>query len=373
MAISKETMITKANVSVRQLADEAGYLFPEQAREFVELAIPQTAILNQVPIIPMRAPERHIEKFRFASRVLRAGSTETALTVDERATPQMSKQVLKAKILKAEIDVPDETLEDNIEKEGFMSSLLRAVAPRIGLDWEEVGINGDLNNAVDPFLAQFDGILKQASTIQYDHTGDVPNQDLWHKMIKLMPVEFQRMLPGMSFYTAFNVQHDWRANLAGRVGALGDAALQSLGSMRAFGIPVVPVANMREDDLFGGSANHSRVMLTHPQNVAVGLHAGIRVALDYDVRAGIWILVIKMRTDWKLIERTAVVRGQNVLSGDTSNSVGGSSTAQLVQDDPTALSELGFTVVDTSLGNDDALSSFVPPTDLGLTAPSFFP
>lgn len=375
MTVSHEVAVKKAAVAVSQLSAEGGYMLPEQMDSFLQVAVPPTSILSQIPIIVMSRPERHIEKFRFATRVLRAGSTQTALDDTERALPQFSKQVLKSHLFKAEINVPKETVEDNIEKDNFIPSLLRAIAPRVGLDIEEVGINGDVNNAVDPFLAQFDGILKQASLYQYDHQGDTVNPDLWHKMIKLMPVEFQGMLPGMSFFSPYNLQHDWRHWMTGRVGPVGDAALQSLNRLKASGLDVVPVANMREDDVYNGSANHGKVMLLHPSNVAFGLRSGIEVTMDYDTRQGVWIVVLTLRMDWKLIERTAVVRGENILLGSTNSNVGGSSTAQLVAHNPTALNRLGYTIIDTAIGNDDGLSTFVPPTgsDLGITAPSFYP
>lgn len=371
--ITKDVALQKAKMSVSQIANEAGYLFPEQARRLVQLAIPGTAILGRAPIIPMKAAERHIEKFRFASRILRAGSSETTLTDLEKGVPQFSKQVLKAKTFKAQVDVPLEVLEDNIEGAMLMQSLLQAMAPRIGLDMEEVGINGDTANTVDPFLAQIDGILKQADEFVYDHQGDVPNLELWHRMIKRMPTEFQRFMSGMEFYTAHNVQHDWRVNVAGRNTPQGDAALAGGAVIGALGRPIVPVANFRDDLVYNGAANHSQVLLSHPQNMAMGLHAGIQLFMDFDIEIQVWKIVLRLRMDWKLIEKTACVLGTNVLSGVTTNRVGGCSTAVLVEHSPIATSKLGHTITDSSIGNDDNLSSFVPPVDLGIDAPSFYP
>jgi hypothetical protein len=372
-AVMHQELFRKARHSVQDLADGAGYLQPTQARRFLRLSLPETSMLRMVRIHPMQSPEEHVDKFRFATRVMRAASTETALTTTELATPQLSKQVLKAHLVKAEVQLPLETLEDNIEKEGYLQTILDGLAPRVGLDWEELVINGDTANAVDPYLCLFDGVYKQADQILYNHLGAAPNLDLWHKMIKLMPPEFQRVLPQGRFWTAFNVQHDWRANLAGRFGPIGDAALQSLQQVAGFGIPIVPVYNVRDDQVFNSLANHSEVLLCHPNNIVVGLYSGIRVFLDLDVRAGVWSIIIRFRTDAKLVEKTACVKGRNVLSGATSVRVGGSSTAELIPDDPVALSELGFTTTDETVGYDDGLTSFVPPADLGITAPVKFP
>jgi hypothetical protein len=371
--LTKEMAFEKAKLSVQQIANEGGYLFPEQAQTFLHLAVPETALLGRAPLIPMRAQERHIEKFRFAYRILRAGSAETALTDTEKGTPQFSKQVLSARTYKAQVDVPLEVLEDNIEGPGLMQSILRAMAPRIGLDWEESGINGDTDNAVDPFLALIDGLLKQASVIEYDHQGDSANLDLWNRMIKLMPVEFQRYMSGMEFYTAYNVQHDWRVNVAGRNSAMGDAALSGSGPIGGLGRPIIPVANMRDDYAYGGASAHSKVLLTHPQNVVIGLHAGFHLFWDFDIENTVWKIVLRFRSDWKLVEKTAAVLGTNVLTGPSNSNVGGTSTAILVADVGTPQSELGFTITDLSIGNDDDLSDFGPPTQLGITAPSFYP
>lgn len=372
MAIMHEELIRKARHSVQDLADGAGFLLPTQARRFLRLSLPETSLLRMARLHPMQAPEEHVDKFRFSTRVMRAGTTGTSLTDTELATPQLSKQVLKAVLVKANIDLDLEVLEDQIEKEGYMQTIMDGLAPRIGLDWEELVVNGDTANAVDPYLCLLDGIYKQADSIIYNHLGAPPSLALWHKMLKLMPPEFQRVLPQTRFFSAWNIQHDWRANLAGRFGPIGDAALQSLQQVAAFGIPIVPVANVRDDLQFSGLPNHSEVLLTHPMNIVVGLYSGIRVFLDLDVKAGIWSIVIRFRTDTKLVEKTAAVKGRNVLAGATSQRIGGTSTAELIPDDPTALSELGFTVTDTTIGFDDGITSFIPPTDLGIVAPVKF-
>jgi hypothetical protein len=66
------------------------------------------------------------------------------------------------------------------------------------------------------------------------------------------------------------------------------------------------------------------------------------------------------------------VKGRNVLSGQTSVNIGGTSTAELIPDDPVALSELGFNVTDTTEGYNDSITSYVPPADLGVVAPPLF-
>lgn len=374
--MSDSVLLQKSDMSVRQIADEAGLMLPDQAREFIQLQLAETALLNEAQIIPMNGPRRRIEKFRFDSRVLRAGSEGTALGADDRARPRFSMQELGSYTHKAEINIPKEVLEDNIEKARLLESVLRALAPRIGLDWEELGINGDTTNVVDPYLAMYDGILKQGDAIEYDHEGDSPNLDLWHKTIKLMPPEFQRVIGGMAFYTAYNTQHDWRVNVAGRMGTLGDQAILGKGVLDPFGVRLVPVANIKDNESYGGVSAYSQGFLTHPKNIAVGLHAGIEVDATVDVREGVWIVVIRFRSEWKIIEKTAFVRMANIFAGATSVNVGGCSTAQLVQDSPTALSTLGFTVTDTSIGAADGVSIYDPPTDaeLGVTAPGpFYP
>lgn len=372
--MDKNQLIQKSDLSVRQIADQAGLLLPEQARNFIQLALPETAVLNEAQIIPMERPQRRIEKFRFDTRVLVAGSEGEALSETERSTPRFSMQELSSRTYKAEINVPKEVLEDNIEKDRLLESLLMALAPRVGLDWEEVGLNGDTTNQVDPFLATIDGIVKQGDAIEYDHEGDVPNLDLWHRSIKLMPPEFQRVMSGMAFYTAYNIQHDWRANVAGRMGTLGDQAILGRSLLDPFGVRLVPVANIPDSDQYQGVSNYSKGFLTHPKNIAVGLHAGIEVDADVNIREGVWIVVLRFRSDWKLIEKTAFVRMVNIFSGATSVNVGGCSTAQLIADDPTPLSELGYTVIDTAIGAEDGVSIYEPPTDeeLGVTAPGPF-
>lgn len=365
--------LAKAVHSAQDLVDGAGYLQPTPARRFLNIALPQSEMLGRIRTVPMSSHEEHVDKFRFATRVARAGTTEQALSEIELATPQLSKRVMRAVLCKASIKLPLETLEDNIEKEGYMQTVLDGFAARLGLDIEELLVNGDTNNAVDPYLALMDGFYKQADQILYNHAGNSVSLELWHRMIKLMPPEFQRTLSAGAFFSAFNLQHDWRANLAGRTGAVGDAMLQSLKEVAGFGIPIVPVYNVPDNKVYGGQANYSDVLLTHPANLVMGLYSGLRVFLDMDTDAGVWSVTMRWRMACSVVEQTACVKGTNVLSGQTSVRVGGSSTATLIPHDPAATSVLGFS--ETSNGIEtyaDGVTSYVPPADLGITAPALF-
>jgi hypothetical protein len=373
--LMQQVLFEKTAIAVQDLADGAGYLMPVPARRFLRIGLPATSILKMARLHPMSSPEEHLDKFRWHVRVLRAGTSATALSEVEKPKPQLTKRVLQARLVKAQIDLPIETLEDNIEKQGFMQTLFDGLAPRVGLDWEELLVNGDVDNAVDAYLALFDGIYKQASSIIYNHLGGPVSLDLWTKMVKLMPPEFQSsLLGGAKFFTPFNLQHDWRANLAGRVGPVGDSNLQTLKEVGAFGIPIEPVVNVRDDVSYNGLANHADILLTNPAaNIVVGLYGGLRLFMDLNVETGVWKIVLRFRTDAKLIEQTAAVKGRNVLIGATSQRVGGSSTARLLPDNPAALSVLGFTTPENDAeGFDDGITSFVPPANLGITAPVKF-
>lgn len=302
------TLIQKADLVLGDLAS-GGLLQPAQAARFMRIAIQQSAVMDRSTVRPMRAPKELIEKIQFGSRILRAGSESTAVADADRAKPDLSKVELDAQLFKGEVDLSDEVLEDQIERGQLRNTVMTLMAERIALDMDEVIVNGDTASA-DPFLAQFDGILKQATTNTVAAGGVRLNKAVFRDMVKALPKEFLRRKSRMVFYTGTDAEIDYRDTLTDRIGVMADRNLESELSARYTGVPVIDVPVFPEDR--GGGSNETNVIFTDPRNILVGFWRRIKMETDRLVREGVLLIVTSMRFDMKYQHEPAVVKASGV-------------------------------------------------------------
>lgn len=311
------SILQKADLALSDLLNDGGLLVPEQAQNFLRILIRKSAIMGMATVEPMRSPEKEINKIRFASRVLRAGQTGQALSEADRAKPDLSKVTLQSKLFKAEVRLNNEVLEDSIERGNLRNTVMQLMTQAVSRDMEDQLINGD-TTATDPFFAQFDGILKQA-TSNIVNAGSVKlNKSILRDLQRALPTEFLVNKLDMRYMTSVDADIDYRDTLADRATPGGDRALGAMANSEAVvgytGVPVVPVP------LFPGdradvptSPGLTNVLFCDPKNIHVGVHREIRLETDKDISAGEVIMVITMRYDVKYAEELAVAKATNVL------------------------------------------------------------
>jgi len=295
--ITAKSIIEKADLSVSQLVNEGGYLLPEQSKKFYRMVIDQPTLLKEIRTVSMSRPKMKIDKVGFGQRILRkAPASGTALKEDERVRPQFGQIELDTDEFIAEVHIPYDVLEDNIEKENFTDTLLSLMAERVSLDLEELLILGDTTSN-DPYLASKDGVLQLAAN-QIDGSGITAiDRTLFKTAIKAMPTRFLRNRPMMRFYLSHQNEVEYRDTLAQRNTELGDQMVKEVTEAYAFGVPVRPAAFMP----------NSHLLFTYPQNVILGIQRDIRIETDKDIRARVLIVVLTLRIDIKLEEPEAAV------------------------------------------------------------------
>ena len=305
--LSNKTLLEKADLALADLTT-AGVLQPAQAVKFLRLAIKNAKLLPMTTVVPMKAQKQQVENIRFAGRILRAGQENTELAAGDRVKPTTGKVELDAKLFKGEVNLSDEVLEDNIEREELRNTIMTLMSEAVGRDMEEIVISGDTTSA-DPFLAQFDGILKQATSHVVDAGGVALNKSVLRNTVKAMPSEYRRDKSILKFLTSTNAEIGYRDTLAERATNLGDAALAE--NLPAFysGMPVTDIPLMPEDI---GGPNLTNVLFCDPKNIQVGVWRQIKVATDKNVKAGTIIIVVTMRFDCKYAVEEAVTKAINV-------------------------------------------------------------
>jgi HK97 family phage major capsid protein len=307
--IGNRTLIQKADLTVQDMINDGGYLQPAQAQAFIRTLIDRSTVMPLSTVVPMRAPTQRLEKLRFGSRVLRAGTEAQALGQNDRAKPDLELEELNAQLFKAEVRLNNEVLQDSIEGGRLRETIMATLGERISLDMDEVIVNGDTASA-DPFLAKFDGIMKQAAANVVNNGGNLVSRTLWKDMLKAMPSEFLRNKRLMRFLVSVDTEIEYRDSVAARETNVGDAFLQGDAPASYGGVPILDVPVIRQD--LGVGNNRTEALLTDPKNVNVGVWRRIEMETDKDITAGELIIVATLRFDARLAENRATVKGIDI-------------------------------------------------------------
>ncbi len=306
---SNRTLLEKADLALADLTAGGGVLLPAQAQKFMRLLIKQSVLMQMATVVPMASPKHQIAKIKFGSRILRRGSEATALPVADRSRPDMSYLELDAQLVKAEVHLSDEVLEDNIERGELRQTILEMIAEAAGRDMEEVIINGDTASA-DPFLATLDGLLKQATSHIVDAGGVALSKNFLRDLLKSLPNEYLRDKKQMAFLTSVDAELDYRNSLADRATVGGDRFIEEDAPALYSGVPVKPVPLFPEN--LGPGGNRTVALLCNPKNVHVGIWRQIRLESFRDVSAGVLRVVATMRFDARFAEEAGVAKLINI-------------------------------------------------------------
>lgn len=308
--LTNETLLQKADLVLADLQTNGGLLQPIHAQRFMRVLIDEAQIMKMATVIPMKAPKQVVDKIRFGTRILRPGYEARALPEADRSKPTTSHIDLDAKLFKGEVRLTNEVLEDSLERGELRQTIMSMMAERLALDIDELLVRGD-TASTDPYLAQFNGVLKQITSNIYDHADATSNRTLWKSMLKAMPTPYLRNKKSLRFFTSNDSEIDYRDALADRATAnIGDRFVEYDAPAMYSGVPVVGVPMFPENI---GTSNHcTSPILMDPKNMAVGIWRDIRMETDKLVSEGVLLIVATLRFDMKLIEELAAVKANNV-------------------------------------------------------------
>jgi hypothetical protein len=330
---SNNSLLRKADIAISEFQSNGGVLNPEQGAAFIRVLIKQPTLIRVCRVVEMVAPIRKINKIGFGSRILRAATSGVALTatgsngsaLDGRAAPTTSQIELITKEQIAEVRIPYEVMEDNIERAttatnelpntgpaGLRQTIIDLIAERAALDMEELGLlsySGYTNGADgddQAFLSQFNGWLNIAQTQGnvYDAAGTSISKTIFKQGLKSMPSQYQRNKSALNHFMSVNNETEYRDTLADRGTALGDQMTQGTSPTYGFGSPVIPVALMPET---GG-------LLTDPLNLIFGIQRQVSMEFDKDISARVYIIVLTARIAFQIEESQAIVAYENIAS-----------------------------------------------------------
>ena len=162
---SNSSLLRKADLAIADLQSNGGVLSPEQGAAFIRVLIKQPTLIRVCRVVEMVSPIRKVNKIGFGARILRKATSATALPqtgaagangLGGRAKPTTSQIQLTTSEQIAEVRIPYDVMEDNIERAttatnelpntgpaGLRQTIIDLIAERAALDMEELGLLGD--------------------------------------------------------------------------------------------------------------------------------------------------------------------------------------------------------------------------------------
>jgi HK97 family phage major capsid protein len=312
-------VLAKADIALSDLAT-GGLMNPEQSNNFIRILTQDTAFLDDVRLINMARPKMTVNKLDLASRALRVANQGTissplsgeegtrALAQADRTKITTSKVELDTYEVIAEVNLPYEVLEDNIEggaidNTRFQQTVLDKLAERIRIDIEDVLLNGDSGSG-DPFLQAREGVLKTTVSNIVNNGGAPLDAVTFNEMIQTLPDKFKRVMNRYKFYTSHNKRLQYMMQVAQRQTGLGDSVLVGGdgSNFAPFGTPLIGAASMPT----------TTGLYMDPANILFGVQRNMRMEFDRDTRERVLIIVFTMRFDFKLEQEDMVVKAINL-------------------------------------------------------------
>ncbi len=320
---SNQSLLQKADLAIADLQANGGELSPEQGAAFIRKLIKQPTLIRQCRVVEMLASKRKINKIGFGTRILRKATSGVALTQNQRAKPTTEQIQLDTKEQIAEVRLPYDVLEDNIERAtaanneapntgpaALRQTIIDLIAERAATDLEELALLADTaytnpgDQDDEDYLSQLDGWLKIAATD--GNVADAQNQTISKAVFKMglktLPKQYLRNKAAMRHFVSNNNETEYRDTLANRATQLGDGMVTGDLPAYAYGSLVAPVQLMPED----------RGLFTDPLNLIFGIQRQVSMEFDKDITARVYIIVLTCRVDFQIEEAEALVLYDNI-------------------------------------------------------------
>lgn len=321
--MSNKELLAKADLAVADITSNGGLLNPEQTDTFIRKLLVQNVMLNQCRRVVMSAPTRKVNKIQFATRILRnaalAAPGMTALGSNDRSKPTTEQITLTTKEVIAEVNLPYDVLEDNIERGnigmrtdvggtaaggGLVDTIMTLIAERAAIDLEELALFGDTGSA-DDYLKTTDGWLKRLTGAQVLDAGGAPiTRRVLTDGMKQLTSPYRRNRASLAHFVSTEAEIDYRETVAQRETATGDAQLQATAPLYAAGAPVVGVGQL---------AGTNKGILCNPLNLLFGIQRQILVEVDKEIRERRYVIVLTARVDFQIEEVLGAVRYNNMV------------------------------------------------------------
>lgn len=291
------------------------------AESFVRLAVDESELLKAVRTVYVDEPSGDIAKLNISGHFVRK-ATENATDTETRkpTTTGLAYNTVKAR---AQMDVPLETVEDNIEGEGGYDAFVEAFTTGISNDLEQLSIQGDssLTGTDDEsmLLKTNDGFHVLTTTALGAHLKPAgakrPSWKLFSEMYRDMPTKYRRNKQNLRWIAHPDVFLDLQGEIVERTTGLGDLAFQNdAGQFAPLGIKPLEVPLLPTDLTANGTDSTATfIMLCDPRNLVHIVQRRLRIATEIINRYDRYEVTAFIRNDFVVENTDAVVKATNVI------------------------------------------------------------
>lgn len=256
---SNSNIIRKSAISTATLT--SGLLNPEQARKFIRQIFDATNLGGLIRHEMRTAKTGEIDKIGIASRIVRKKTENT----DDgyRADVHTSQIEYATTAVRLPWEITEETLRENIEGEYLEQIITDLMTTQLGVDMEDLYLNGDEDVAEGTkdydFLKINNGWIKQLK--EGAHVYDATDEngmslDLFYKTLAQLPNKYNN--GKLRWLMSPKRAQEWELFLLNKIVNAGGAVPESVYNSPAR-IPVVECPSM--DD--------NTIILTDPKNLIV--------------------------------------------------------------------------------------------------------
>lgn len=313
MALGNDELLRKATLQTPDF-DGVGEapLTIQQVQEFLRIAILPQDMLPGVRTVTSNAALWQESKLDFAARILRPGTEGERLISGERVKPTTGIVEIVTVLVRGEVPVTDEVMEDQVERAGFSDTITTMVAEGAGRDIEELMIQGDTNSG-DAYLALTNGWLVLAqgaggNVVSVAASGQ-DYQSIFNEMLVNQPDRFKRNKQDQRFYVPKRLEEKYRDILAARGTPLGDLMLEGGRTLRYQEIEITGVSQF---PITSANPDTAQILLTNRKNLYAGFRRNIRMETFRDPREGQTSFILTARVDPEIAVVESTVIATNV-------------------------------------------------------------
>ena len=256
---NNSTIIRKAAIATGTLA--SGLLNPEQARKFIQQTFDATNLGGLVRHEMRTAKTGEIDKIGIGRRIVRKKTENT--DDNYRAGVDTSQIEYSTTAVRLPWEITEETLRENIEGQNFENIVTNLMTTQLGVDMEDLYLNGDEATAPTDkdydFLKINDGWIKQIGNggHVYDATSeDDMSLDMFYKALASLPNKYNN--GKLRWLMSPKRAQEWELFLLNKVvnqgGAVPDSVYTSPARIQAVECP---------------SLDDKTILLTDPKNLIV--------------------------------------------------------------------------------------------------------
>lgn len=311
MTVNK-AIIEKAAITTSSLT--AGLLNPEQSKQFLKQVFDSTPLMDAIRHEIRKARTGEIDKIGIARRILRKKTENT--DEDYRAGVDTGTVEYATTAVRLPWEISGETLRENIEGENFESVVTDLMSRQVGLDLEDLSINGDEDASPGEdydFLKINNGWIKQIE--EGGHVYDATDAggmsiEMFYKALGELPNKYNN--GKLRWIMSPRRAQEWEMYLLNQVITAGGSVPDSLYESPAK-IPALICANMPDD----------KIVLTDPKNLIVVNTYNMQIRKTNEGKEAVlkdmtyYVIHLDFDPVIEELDATAIITGIGAVTDDT--------------------------------------------------------